>query len=155
MDDLIARLEAASEGSRELDVAIWVAIEGRGQPLVTVGPPTYASPRYFCNPDPAINWIGYDLLGITKHYTTSLDAAMTLVPEGFCMLTMSRSFNAPPKRQYCHATLECDAHSLGRDMRPDEEHEIEHNNASTLELAVCIVALKGHQMSTAEGERDG
>ena len=49
MDDLIARLEAAKEGSRELDIAIFRAITDK--------------PR------------------IRPPFSTSLDAALTLVPE--------------------------------------------------------------------------
>ena len=54
LDELIARLEAASEGSRELD---W---ELAGRPSFSDGSPDLNNPRY----------------------TTSLDAALSLVPEG-------------------------------------------------------------------------
>ena len=58
MTDLIERLEAATEGSRELDAEIderiWRAKWGRGKPK--------------------------DISVL--YYTTSIDAALTLVPEG-------------------------------------------------------------------------
>ncbi len=77
-DELIARLEAATKGSRELNALICGLVEGNGQPIATVGVPTYNPPRYFCNPRPAVDWIGYDILYIAMPYTTSLDAALTL-----------------------------------------------------------------------------
>jgi len=65
MTDLIARLEAAAEGSRELDVEIQRHRTGH----------------------PDDHW--YELNGkwarneCPPRYTTSLDAALTLVPEGW------------------------------------------------------------------------
>lgn len=50
--------------------------------MITVGPPTYDSNRYFCNPNPEISWIGYDLLNVAPRYTASIDAALELVPKG-------------------------------------------------------------------------
>jgi hypothetical protein len=68
-NDLIARLEAATEGSRELDIAVGRAAgeevdlerDQHGRPLFR---------------------LARDAWGILPHYTTSLDAALTLVPEG-------------------------------------------------------------------------
>lgn len=60
MQDLIKRLEAASEPSRELDEAICVAV---GRPL-TLDDGVVSG----CN---------------VKPYTSSIDAALMLVPEGF------------------------------------------------------------------------
>lgn len=62
LDDVIAKLEAASEGSRELDEAIGEALlNGRER-----------------NPKPYGAWAE-----LVSEYTTSLDAALTLVPEGW------------------------------------------------------------------------
>ena len=55
MEDLIKKLEAATEGSRELDGDIVRAILPKGKPFPLIDPP----------------------------YTTSIDAALTLVPEGW------------------------------------------------------------------------
>lgn len=67
MTDLLTRLEQAEEGSRELDVAVWVETGGQvaNQDRLTA-----------------------EMLRISRfshapHYTTSLDAALTLVPEGW------------------------------------------------------------------------
>ena len=82
-DILIERLEAATGPDRELDCRIETIMltrktEGR---FTVVGPPTYDIPRFFFNPDISVDWIGYDLLNTSKHYTSSIDAALTLVPE--------------------------------------------------------------------------
>jgi hypothetical protein len=90
--ELIARLEAAAEGSRELDAAIAVAVFGGG------------------SHDP----------GTAPHFTTSLDAALTLVPEGRGWLMRSvggRGFAA--------------ISNAG-----------EASQAKTPALALCIAALK-------------
>jgi hypothetical protein len=60
---ILERLEAAQEGSREMDLAIWRAV-GEGAP-------------------DRVQWDieNYYLRGIAPHYTTSLDAALQLVPE--------------------------------------------------------------------------
>ena len=59
MDDLIKRLEEATEGSRELDARIWEYLNG----------PTYSADEFL----------------VDRHlpdYTTSLDAARMLIPDG-------------------------------------------------------------------------
>lgn len=116
---LIARLEAAAEGARELDVAIAKAVGAWRKP-----PPTVVDPHW-----------------TALHYTTSLDAAMTLVPDQIECGTINFSRNKTG-RQYCHTTLEQSADSLGRDMRDDEPTEIEALNVATPALALCIAALK-------------
>lgn len=75
---LISRVEAASGPDRELDCYLQAALEYK-QPVRVVGPPAYDPQRYFCNPLPETNWIGYDLLNTTPRYTASLDAAVALV----------------------------------------------------------------------------
>jgi hypothetical protein len=69
LDTLISRLETVEEGSRELDAEIYTALGAT--PPETEG-------RYWTGP-----------CGTTRHYgslipayTTSLDSAMSLVPEG-------------------------------------------------------------------------
>lgn len=70
MDDLIAKLEAATEGSRELDVEIVFALypESVYRPQCVGDEPIFWSEPYYKRECPA--------------FTTSLDAALTLVPEG-------------------------------------------------------------------------
>ena len=131
LEDLIARLEAAQEGNRELDARIWAAVEGKGQPFVTVGPPTYDPPRYFCNPHPEINWIGYDLLHMARYYTTSLDAALTLVPDDWTCWELGSRANKMQFRA-----------ELSRLEHATAQEEFVWARAPTAPLALCIAALK-------------
>lgn len=110
---LIARLEMATEGNRALD---W-EIHGRDG-LEGIG-------SYWDCP----------------RYTSDLNAALSLVPEHIECGKLQFSRNKTG-RQYCHATLEQSAESLGRDMRDDEPLEIEAQNAATPALALCIAALR-------------
>lgn len=71
MDDLIKRLEEAKEGSRVLDRKIHGAVVG------------YPSEAILTDAELPEGFGGDDLsdaLDPTPHYTTSLDAALTLVP---------------------------------------------------------------------------
>lgn len=82
MSDLIARLEAAEEGSRELDAEI--ELSRRKFLGIIVGAGWAAN--YVLDKGPVLGWIwdGKNLTSQLKapHYTTSIDAALTLVPEG-------------------------------------------------------------------------
>ena len=87
-DDLIARLERATEGSRELDAEIAVAVRS----LDTEGDkslPKWAGKNYpiwRARPDGRVECVHTDGTGSLNwsplHYTTSIDAALSLVPEG-------------------------------------------------------------------------
>lgn len=119
MTTLTERLEAATEGSRELDGEIFFA---------TVRPDLEPDVREFA-----------DRLGISMatsnarnrgpeipHYTTSLDAALTLVPEGCEVEGLMSTFNR--SRLEIHSPTKLDAISKGW--------------AATRALALCIAALK-------------
>ena len=77
-DDLLSRLEQAPEGSRELDVAIWHLVETKfqrseimvGWSVVPRGDRTVKDNVF------------------APSYTTSLDAALTLVPKGSKVLSL-------------------------------------------------------------------
>lgn len=95
MDDLIARLEAASEGSRELDDAIAKSIGSRIIPLDVA---------FGRNDGCWVRRVGDQLIGIGSHndhgtsstdfylprYTTSIDAALPLVPAGYGYVGLQR-----------------------------------------------------------------
>lgn len=91
-EDLIKRLESASEGSRELDVRIWlllfdmpIMVDGGGYgPRASA--PKYKQARKIWTDD----WpcwsdkVEIDSVALSldaPHYTTSLDAALKLAPE--------------------------------------------------------------------------
>lgn len=80
--DLIAKLEAASEGSRELDVAIH-----HGRAAAHKHLPSGFTMKDLGNPHRNRGLAGskfiYPDRGPAPHYTTSIDAALTLVPEGW------------------------------------------------------------------------
>ena len=111
MDDLIARLETATDGSRELDLAIAREVLGL-RPIATIRGTQVHNPA---QPEGA----SWDL----KPYTTSLDAALTLAPEGYIGLQrFSDGWYAQVAR-----------HSA------DFRHEGTQKPAA---LALCIAALK-------------
>lgn len=108
-DDLIARLEAATEGSRELDGAIYETVTG----VRITGPRDK-------------EWL------VVPFYTTSLDAALTLVPEGLCW-----GLNTHPEDEIFNPG---GAQAFVSDMLEDGIYA--HADAATPALALCIAALK-------------
>ena len=121
MDDLIARLEAAEEGSRGLDNEIAHAVGA------------------FFPEDPVC---------FPPYYTTSLDAALTLVPVGF---EVTLRFNGVV---YPRAGLsECSAHlTKGGRQYPSQVMDCE---ARTPALALCIASLRARMagaVSPADAE---
>lgn len=126
MTDLIARLESAEEGSRELDEAIFDHI-GRKH--------------------------GTGLAGYTSapFYTTSLDAALLLVPEG---LTWTATGYDPDggwsdsvDYRLPYAVLAGPMEELpGDHMSPPEPHRDSWEaRATTPALALCAAWLKARQ----------
>jgi hypothetical protein len=77
-DDLIARLEAAPEGSRELDVRAEIT---RRSFLAGLGAAAIAAE--IVRVQSHIGFAKFADAEEVPHYTTSLDAALTLVPEGW------------------------------------------------------------------------
>ena len=129
--DLIARLEQATEGSRELDAVTEVekrACEARDTGLT---PDQAAQWRHLGD-----GWVGdYHTKYMAPHYTTSIDAALTLVDTDrfWARIVIDREFGA--------ATL--------------FEHGEQHIGGATAEaataaLALCIAALKAR---SSNGER--
>ncbi len=118
MDQLIAELEAAPEGSRKLDGPLfrlhimpgtdWEKNKGLWWPCETT----------FCE--------RYEV----RPYTTSLDAAMTLVPEGLCW-----EVEAGPKI----GAVAC----VGTRYGPME------GTGTTPALTLCIAALRARQAMEA------
>ena len=109
MEELIAMLEAATEGGRELDgkIHLWRIADA----LLSDGSDGHAVRRelgHWSAPPP---------------YTTSLDAALTLVPEGrYVKLTLDRAHN----KAWVWVELD-DTEAVAR---------------KTPALALCIAALK-------------
>ena len=75
MDELIARVEAATGPDRELDADIQDIIDPADGDRIASG---------FCVPSHGITRTRRDWLKhIAKRYTASIDSALTLVPEGW------------------------------------------------------------------------
>lgn len=128
MKELIERLEKATGPDRTLDCRIHAAHIG-GE-FVVVGRPTYIPERYFANPNPEINWIGYDLLNVSPAYTSSIDAALTLVPNDLPAMAQ-RSIAPDP-----HCAL------IGRPSKLPGKPSVWRGNGATPAIALCIAALK-------------
>src|SRR6185295_4669336 len=76
IDELIARLETSSEGSRELDGEIWRHIEPNADwHHLDIG-----GDQYIWHQRDSKDSIAFEA---PPHYTTSLDTALMLVPEGW------------------------------------------------------------------------
>lgn len=135
LDDLIVDLKSLTAPDRVLDAYIWAAIHCPDQPIVVVGPPTYTSTRYFCKPDAATDWIGYDLLSVAPHYTSSLDAALTLRPEGAnCWgVEVVRLHPLVTFDAYCSRNFVNDGHWF---------NEANHTSPA---IALCIAALRARK----------
>jgi hypothetical protein len=103
---LISRLEAAKEGSRELDQEIWFnhVWEGQGDERDV----------------PA--------------YTSSVDAALSLVPEGWSFYRLDQYSNGPDPIWGWGAQLRCHAN-------PEVGLAIGETRAS-MPLALCIASLR-------------
>lgn len=79
---LAEECEAAAGPDRRLDCFIHVETIRTSDGVFSEVPPgPWKETRWFYNPVPSVDWIGYDLLNIAPHYTASLDAAVSLVPD--------------------------------------------------------------------------
>lgn len=110
LSDLIAKLEAATEGSRFLDVDI-AEID---MPWTKDRPPS-------------------DRLRLAPAYTTSIDAALTLVPEGFYWSAS-------------HGKVRPDEPLGAAQLRYQDTLSVRAEaEAATAPLAICLVALMARQ----------
>ena len=111
MTDLIARLEAATEGSRELDMEIFWRV----------------FPEYERGKDPIWHCL---------HYTTSIDAALTLVLRDWRVEHLGESV-------LNWNMWECELHNRNEDAAIQ-------GDAATPALALCITALRARTPPTEE-----
>ena len=124
--ELIARLEVATAGSRELDIAVYEAIGWRRKQF------SKTAPTWLCPPDDGKR-IAIEPFNLLPCVTTSIDAALTLVPEG--MEWALSNHGQTGAEQLCWAGVfgspfigsECDSH------------------AATPALALCIAALRARE----------
>ena len=123
MTDLITRLETAAEGSRELDAHIHARQLGGEFKHFTGGGALIV-----------VNGLQHGVAeSVLPHYTTSLDAALTLVPEGWAWMVQS----IPYHWQAHTADLWIPSqYSKGLEV---EKMRVD---AATPALALCIAALR-------------
>lgn len=131
MKDLLAKLEAAPEGSRELDAEIHIAVVN---PKVMVDGGSYDGKQpavYKPSVEAFANWedtmaSAADLMG-TPRYTTSIDAALTLPPAWDWEIDYDSDMDGKNGLAVCR---------MGDPMLRIE------GEASTPALAVCIARLR-------------
>ena len=126
MKDLIARLEAATEGNRELGEDIYVELSFRRLIPQTPGYP-----------------LG-DRRGCQFDYTTSIDAALTLVPEGWGFML---------RYHITRRGMRATASALAPFMA--ERGDVFDQSAATPALAHCIAALKARALDTPSTRPEG
>ena len=113
MTDIIEKLEAATEGSRELDEAICKKLKIKW------------------SPDEGGNYGAYNMLPKRVWFTRITDAAMSLIPKDYWW-----QMENTPEDYYVGLEKTRDG------IRATHCYPIT-SNAETLELAICIAALKG------------
>ncbi len=144
MDDrsattLADRIEASKGPSRELDAEIWCEINGKEFPQ-----PPYETiqPDYDADPRGEALFLGISRSGLllqsykdsTHPYTRSLDAAMTLVPEGWMQFDVDAT-----------------APELGVDWRLYRMKDEVTACAATPALALCAAALRARTTTGRDG----
>lgn len=123
IEELIARLEAATGPCRELDVAISVAV-GRDDETTLL---RYTNGTEKRVPTSRNCWGGQV---DSPRYTASIDAALTLVPEGFCWEV--RKGYVP----------EATVWQIGCEYDEGSGRTLPHAQAPTPAIALCIAALR-------------
>ena len=125
--ELIARLEVATAGSRELDIAVYEAIGWRRKQF------SKTAPTWLCPPDDGKR-IAIEPFNLLPCVTTSIDAALTLVPENWWAEIHART-----------DTPSCVLHEFPLPCRrvPSERPYV--LVAATPALALCIAALKARK----------
>lgn len=135
LKDLIARLEAATEGSRYLDAQIHKYIE-RDQSLFAKFERSAQAPAADFGMPPTV-------ADQTPHYTTSLDAALTLVPEGWWPGFGWAEYDPKVHKQTGrYGWAELVRNVPGRSF-PEEIYG--YSDSGSPALAICIAALKARE----------
>ena len=123
--ELIARLEVATAGSRELDIAVYEAIGWRRKQF------SKTAPTWLCPPDDGKR-IAIEPFNLLPCVTTSIDAALTLVPGGYAwMVRKSQPWD--------------DAHPYHSAYVQLTESDDNYSISATPALALCIAALKARE----------
>jgi hypothetical protein len=122
MDELIAKLEKATGPDRELDVAIVYALH-----------PDIGNYDGLCVGDEPIFWHEPYRKQPCPRFTASIDAALSLVPEGMQVGLVGPWITTATKAEVWYAQV--------ADGIEDFQGEFDHK-APTAALALCIAALR-------------
>lgn len=132
VEDVIIRLEAASEGSRALDDDIAIAIGWERIPFGDAGLVWRAPDR--------------EIRAVSLRYTESIDAALALVPEGWVFPMNNGIHQAIDEGQWYWG---CALAQLGIAGHGWVSVDWRTTKPPTPALAVCIAALKARQAEKA------
>ncbi len=138
MEALIQRVEAAQGPDRELDAAIWCGLRG----YISYG----QSGGIWGYEMPGLGISSVDVAAIPA-YTASLDAAVSLVPEGHWWNVGRTCADNSPMRHFGTRSGHCFTAGCapwGRDQ---------HTTAATPALALCAAALRARLAMEGGDER--
>ena len=142
---LIERLEAAETGSRELDAAIAVAAKHDLPSPMGECPATLRV--YKCDGEaPGSYWLiqrSGKSLRTAPHFSTSIDAALTLVPEGWWI---SRIYQDEDGFEVMLIDPSSDE-GMGTPNYVEAVLMADGNGIPTIALALCIAALKAREQT--------
>jgi hypothetical protein len=146
LQSLLSRLETATEGSRELDAEIDAALR-IGKPSL----PDWARtnfPTWRARPDGRVECAHGDGTGSlhweSQPFTRSVDAALSLVPEGFY-------WNLRVGRNVITATVQS---PFGTSLTPQWVHEEAEAETPALALVVAALRARGPTDTAAAGSGD-
>jgi len=132
---LIAKIEKATIGSRELDGEIFRAVKSD---IIEADWENFNGVWHQCDPEDAVAWIP------PLFYTTKIDDALTLVPEGWFVPSMGErrtpiKFWGDVHEPICHFAQIQWINGGGR---------LQHGDAATIALAITIAALKARLLQS-------
>lgn len=130
MEDLIERLTNAAGPSADLDVDIEVAVPGRW-------PKRRSNARY-----KVVTTYEDGRTGVhrPRDYTSDIDAALTLIPDGWQWQISNRAPGSHAGRAYLNNRELINVGAGG--LTPNAQYRGEEVTAATPALALCIAALK-------------
>lgn len=160
MQELIERLEKATGADRELDIAIFeaaVAVPNVGQ-MIGVEPRQW-DPKYTPLLVPHPKW-GFSpaVPADAERYTSSIDAALTLVPEGLSASVTKHSdgTGAAEIWRYAVEKFAYRIPGLTSDNLRARNGTFDHQRvvAKTPAIAICIASLRARLALASDGEKE-
>lgn len=132
---LAERVEAATGADRELDAAIYQALNPHMRPIPNCETWRFFDPAKTNHMTAAKYFLGGNATGVAKSYTSSFDAAMSLVPSG------------------CEWSVNWCGNSVANVNRIDVDYPVHCGHAATPALALTAAALRARKTIDAQAER--